>query len=37
VADPAGYANKVAEFLGAAVNVEAMKNVPQEQFYRQRK
>ncbi len=37
VADPAGYANKVAEFLGSAVYVEAMKNVPQEQFYRQRK
>jgi len=37
VANPIDYAKKVAEFLGTAVNVEAMENVPQEQFYRQRK
>lgn len=37
VRDPADYAKKVAEFLGAAMNVEAMVNIPQEQFYRQRK
>lgn len=37
VRDPADYAKKVAEFLDAAMNVEAMVNIPQEQFYRQRK
>lgn len=37
VGDPADYAKKVAEFLDAAMNVEAMVNIPQEQFYRQRK
>lgn len=33
---PAEYAAKVAEFLGIPVNAQAMTDVPQEQFYRQR-
>lgn len=37
VGNPADYAKKVSEFLGAVVNVEAMVKIPQEQFYRQRK
>ena len=37
VENPTGYAVKVAEFLGIPVDVKAMGDVPQEQFYRQRK
>lgn len=37
LAYPAEYAAKVAEFLDIPMNVKAMGNVPQEQFYRQRK
>jgi hypothetical protein len=37
IAHPAEYAAKVAEFLGAPMDVRAMGDVPQEQFYRQRK
>lgn len=37
IAQPAGYAAKVAEFLGIPMDVKAMGEVPQEQFYRQRK
>lgn len=37
VADPAGYAEKVASFLSIPMNVKAMGDVPQEQYYRQRK
>lgn len=37
VADPAAYAEKVASFLSIPMNVKAMGDVPQEQYYRQRK
>ncbi|MBN8583352.1 MAG: sulfotransferase domain-containing protein [Anaerolineae bacterium] len=37
VKHPAEYAEKVTEFLGASLDVKAMGEVPQEQFYRQRK
>jgi hypothetical protein len=37
VADPAAYAGKVADFLDIPLDVSAMGDVPQEQFYRQRK
>ena len=37
IAHPMEYASKVAEFLGAPMNVKAMEEVPQEQYYRQRK
>ncbi|MBV6393929.1 MAG: hypothetical protein KPEEDBHJ_03174 [Anaerolineales bacterium] len=33
---PAEYAAKVAAFLGAPLNVQAMADVPQDQYYRQR-
>lgn len=35
--NPIDYATKVVEFLGVPVDIEAMWNVPQVQFYRQRK
>ena len=37
IAHPADYAEKVAAFLGVPMNTQAMSDVPQEQFYRQRK
>ena len=37
VASPGEYAQKVAAFLGCPMNIAGMENVPQEQFYRQRK
>lgn len=37
VKQPAEYAAKVAEFLDTPMDVKAMGEVPQEQFYRQRK
>ena len=37
IAHPMEYASKVAEFLGTPMNVKAMEEVPQEQYYRQRK
>ena len=37
VKQPVEYAAKVAEFLGAPMDVKAMREVPQDQFYRQRK
>lgn len=37
VKHPAEYAEKVAEFLGISLDVKAMGEVPQDQFYRQRK
>ncbi len=37
VKQPVEYAAKVAEFLGAPMDVKAMGEVPQVQFYRQRK
>jgi len=37
IAHPAEYASKVAEFLNIPMDVKAMGEVPQEQFYRQRK
>lgn len=37
VKHPAEYAEKVTEFLGTSLDVKAMGEVPQEQFYRQRK
>lgn len=37
IAQPAGYAAKTAEFLGIPMDIKAMGEVPQEQFYRQRK
>ena len=35
--EPAALAGGVAEFLGIQMNVKAMSEVPQEQYYRQRK
>ncbi len=35
--EPAEYMTKVVEFLGITLNTAAMMEVPQEQFYRQRK
>lgn len=35
--NPAEYSTKVAEFLGISLDLKAMGEVPQEQFYRQRK
>lgn len=37
IAEPAEYAAKVAEFLGIPMDIKAMGEVPQEQYYRQRK
>ena len=37
VTSPEEYAQKVAAFLGVPMNIAAMGNIPQEQFYRQRK
>lgn len=37
VKQPAEYAAKVAEFLGIPMDARAMGEVPQDQFYRQRK
>ena len=37
VKQPAQYAAKVAEFLGISMEIRAMCEVPQDQFYRQRK
>lgn len=37
VKQPAEYAAKVAEFLGISMEIRAMCEVPQDQFYRQRK
>jgi hypothetical protein len=37
VKQPVEYATKVAEFLGILMDLKAMGEVPQEQFYRQRK
>lgn len=34
---PAKYAGMVVDFLGVPMNMQAMSQVPQEQFYRQRK
>jgi len=35
--ESAALAGGVAEFLGIQMNVKAMSEVPQEQYYRQRK
>lgn len=37
IASPAEYAAEVSEFLGVPMDVAAMREVPREQFYRQRK
>lgn len=37
IGSPDEYAAKIAEFLDASMDVNAMKEIPQAQFYRQRK